>query len=82
MQNYSNITVSLGQVLTLKLYHSGLISNISLHTKLEYSMTIYAIFTGFYGQMLHLLVALNPKEVVGNISVVLLFIITQIMITL
>ena len=41
---------------------------ISLHTKFELSRTILAIPMYLHRKMLHLPVALNPKELVGDMS--------------
>ena len=45
---------------------------ISLHTKFELSRTILAIPMYLHRKMLHLPVALNPKELVGNMSTAIL----------
>ena len=45
---------------------------ISLHTKFELSRTILAIPMYLHRKMLHLPVALNPKELVGDMSIAVL----------
>ena len=52
--------------------HRGPDGHLSLHTKFEPSRTILAIPMYLHRQLLHLPAALNPKELVGDMSIVVL----------
>ena len=52
--------------------HSSLDGHLSPHTKFDLSMTILAIPVYQHRQMLHLSVALNPKELVGDMPIAVL----------
>ena len=53
-------------------FWSGLVAHTFLHIKFEQSLSFYCIPTYLHGQMLHMPVALNPKEMLGNMSAVVL----------